>query len=138
MSGVYERLQEQNYAIYQREQRLRNLQSELDNTKGIFKGKQRKELQTEIKAVTEQIENMKRYLSGMVKEYGFDTVKDFMSAYQSSKKAYGDYQAALSQWEKAYGNNADSRSVRAKLRNYQQQKEEEPGKYTPKNDRGVR
>lgn len=138
LSGVYERLQEQNYAIYQREQRLQNLQSELDNTKGIFKGKQRKELQTEIKAVTGQIESMKRYLSGMVKEYGFDTVKDFMASYQASKKAYGDYQSALAQWEKAYGNNADSRSVRAKLRNYQQQKAEEPRNNTPKKDRGAR
>ena len=41
---IYVKLQQQNRAIAQKEQRLRNLESELQECKGIFKGKRRKEL----------------------------------------------------------------------------------------------
>lgn len=47
-----------------------------------------------------------------------------MVFYQISKRAYSDYQSELAQWEKAYGSTADSRSVKAKLQNYQQEQAE--------------
>lgn len=45
LSEIHSKLEEQNHAIYQRGQQLSVLKEEVDNTKGVFKGKQRKELQ---------------------------------------------------------------------------------------------
>lgn len=114
LSDIYEKLKEQNYAIYEKEQQLQDLQFKLNNAKGIFKGKQRKELQSDI-------ENMKKHLSRIVKEYGYDTVKAFMTSYQASKEAYDDYQLEFELWKRAYGNSEQS-TVLEKLQDYPQHK----------------
>lgn len=46
---IYGRLEGQNTAIYRREQQLSELEQEYANTKGIFRGTQRKELQRQIR-----------------------------------------------------------------------------------------
>lgn len=58
LTDIYHKLENQNEAIYEREQQLGGLEKELANAKGIFKGKQRKELQEQIEQLQTQIENM--------------------------------------------------------------------------------
>lgn len=140
LSQTYEKLNQQNYAIQQREKQLEGVKTELTNTKGIFKGKQRKELQGEIEQLESQIDNMKQYLSSIVKREGFETVKAFLRAYQSAKSEYSDYQSALSEWEKRTGKQAEPESIKAKLEAYQKRNKEEQKneQHTKKKDRGAR
>lgn len=55
LTDIYHKLEKQNEAIYEREQQLGRLENELANAKGIFKGKQRKELQEQIEQLQTQI-----------------------------------------------------------------------------------
>ena len=71
LADIYNKLEKQNEAIYQREQQLANVEKEIAGTKGIFKGKQRKELQEQAEQLKTQIANMKQYLSSIVQGYGY-------------------------------------------------------------------
>lgn len=87
----------------------------------IFKGGRRKELQQEIDSIDNQISNMKKRLSSIVREYKFDSVQAFYKEFNAAKKEYFDYQAACAEWEKIYGEKtADSISVRDRLRQKEQ------------------
>ena len=65
-ADIYNKLEKQNEAIYQREQRLVSVEKEIAGTKGIFKGKQRNKLQEQVGQLKSQIANMKQYLSNIV------------------------------------------------------------------------
>ena len=140
LSETYNKLNQQNYSIQQREKQLEGVKKELANTKGIFKRKQRKELQERINELEPQIDNMKRYLSSIVQRDGYDTVKEFLAAYKVAKAEYGAYQSALAKWEQQTGKQAETDSIKAKLaayqkRNIEQQKNKQ---HTKKKDRGAR
>lgn len=51
----------------------------------------------------DQISNMKKRLSSIVREYKFDSVQAFYKEFNAAKKEYFDYQAARAEWEKIYG-----------------------------------
>ena len=85
---INRKLNQQNYAIYEKEQQLEKLQKELANTKGLFKGKQRKELQGKIQTLEKQIANMKSRLSKIVQEYGYKTVQEFQKELKVVKVEY--------------------------------------------------
>jgi len=121
LSEIYNKLENQNYAIYQREQQLSGLEQELLKTKGIFKGKERKELQGQIDQLKPQIESMKRYLPSIVQEYGYKTVKEFLVAYSTAKTENAAYEKATANWEKKYGTKAESDSIKARLEYHKQQ-----------------
>lgn len=75
LADIYNKLKKQNEAIYQREQQLANVEKGIAGTKGIFKGKQRKELQEQEEQLRTQIASMKEYLSNIVQGYGYKNVK---------------------------------------------------------------
>ena len=94
--------------------------------KGIFKAKQRKELQEQAEQLKTQIGNMKQYLSSIVQSYGYKNVKEFLAEYKASKAEYTDYQSAVARWEQQTGNKAGPDSLKAKLqRKTQEVKERE-------------
>ena len=78
LTDIYHKLEKQNTAIYEREQQLANVEKEIAGAKGIFKAKQRKELQEQAEQLKTQIANMKQYLSSMVQGYGYKNVKEFL------------------------------------------------------------
>ena len=55
LADIYSKLEKQNKAICQREQQLASVEKEIAGTKGIFKGKQRKELQEQAEQLMIQI-----------------------------------------------------------------------------------
>ena len=68
-----------------------------------------------------QISNMKKRLSSIVREYKFDSVQAFYKEFNVAKKEYFDYQVACTEWEKTYGDKAkDSISIRDRLRQKEQ------------------
>ncbi len=109
-------LKDQNKAIFEREKKRDMLKKELSECVGIFKDGRRKELQQEINSIDNQIYNMKKRLSSIVREYKFDSVQAFYKEFNTAKKEYIDYQAARAEWEKIYGDKvSDSMSIRDRI-----------------------
>lgn len=117
------------------------MEKELSGAKGIFKAKQRKELQDQAEQLQTQIGSMKHYLSSIVQGYGYKNVKEFLAEYRVSKAAYSDYQSAIARREQQTGKKVDD-SFRAKLQQMQKRvKEEEQHRsnsYQRKSDRGAK
>lgn len=141
LADIYSKLEKQNAAIYQREQQLAGVEKEIAGTKGIFKGKQRRELQEQAEQLRAQIASMKQYLSCIVQGYGYKNVKEFLAEYHASKAEYSDYQSAVAKWERQTGNKAESDSFRARLQRKQQEvkgRENNRQSHYYRNDRGGR
>ena len=136
------RLRDQNKAIFEREKKRDKLKKELSGCTSIFTGGRRKELQQEIGSIDNQISNMKKRLSSIVREYKFDSVQAFHKEFEAAKGEYLDYKAAHTEWEKIYGNKVvDSMSIRDRLRQKEQfVKEREANRVhqTKQKDRGAR
>ena len=124
LADIYNKLKKQNEAIYQREQQLANVEKGIAGTKGIFKGKQRKELQEQEEQLRTQIASMKEYLSNIVQGYGYKNVKEFLAEYRASKAEYNDYQSAVARWEQQTGNRAETDSMKTRLQKKQQEVKE--------------
>ncbi len=141
LADIYSKLGKQNKAICQREQQLASVEKEIAGTKGIFKGKQRKELQEQAEQLMIQIANIKQYLSSIVQSYGYNNVKEFLAEYHTCKAEYCDYQSAVARWEQQAGNKAESDSLKARLqRKAQEVKERENNRQSQhyRSDRGGR
>ena len=141
LTDIYHKLEKQNTAIYEREQQLANVEKELARAKGIFKAKQRKELQEQAEQLKTQIANMKQYLSSIVQGYGYKNVKEFLAEFKASKAEYVDYQSAVAKWEQQTGNKAETDSLKAKLqRKTQEVRERENNRQSHhyRRDRGGR
>lgn len=110
------------------------MEKELAGAKGLFKGKQRKELQEQTEQLRTQVADMKQYLSSIVQGYGYKNVKEFLAE-------YSEYQSAVAKWEQQTENKAESDSFRKRLQQKQQEvKEREHNRqsYHYRNDRGGR
>ena len=141
LANIYNKLEKQNEAIYHKEQQLANVEKETAGTKGIFKGKQRKELQEQSEQLQLQIASMKQYLSSIVQGYGYKNVKEFLTEYHAAKAEYSDYQSAVARWEQQTGNKAESDSLKARLQRKQQEVKERENSgqsHQSKKDRGGR
>ena len=141
LADICNKLEKQNTAIYEREQQLASVEKELAGAKGIFKAKQRKELQEQAEQLKTQIANMKQYLSSIVQGYGYKNVKEFLAEYRASKAEYTDYQLAVAEWEQQTGNKAEPDSLKAKLqRKTQEVRERENNRQSHhyRSDRGGR
>ena len=141
LADIYNKLEKQNAAIYDREQQLASVEKELVGAKGIFKAKQRKELQEQAEQIKTLIGNMKQYLSSIVQGYGYKNVKEFLAEYKASKAEYTDYQSAVAKWEQQTGNKAESDSMKARLQRKQQEVQERENSrqsHQHKKDRGGR
>ncbi len=130
LKEIDSRLKDQNRAIFEREKKRDKLKKELSECTGIFKGGRRKELQQEIDSIDNQLSNMKKRLSSIVRAYKFDSVQDFYKELNAAKNEYLDYQADRAKYEKIYGEKAaDSMSIRDRLRQKEQiVKERERGR----------
>ena len=124
LADIYHKLEKQNAAIYEKEQQLASVEKELAGAKGIFKAKQRKELQEQAEQLKTQIANMKQYLSSIVQGYGYKNVKEFLAEFKVSKAEYADYQSAVAKWEQQTGNKAESDSLKTRLQRKQQEVKE--------------
>lgn len=130
LKEIDSKLKEQNKAIFEREKKRDKLKKELSQCTGIFKSGRRKELQREIDNIDNQISNMKKRLSSIVREYKFDSVQAFYKEFNAAKSENLEYQAARAKYEKIYGEKAaDSMSIRDRIRQKKQiVKEREAGR----------
>ena len=142
LKEIDDRLKEQNKAIFECEKKRDMLKKELSECTGIFRGGRRKELQQEIDSMDNQISNMKKRLSSIVKEYKFDSVQVFYIEFNATKSEYLDYKTAWAEYEKIYGDKVvDAKSVRDRLKQKEQiVKEREASRthQTRQKDKGAR
>lgn len=115
LSEIYYKLEQQNTAIYRKEQQFAWLEADIAGIKGIFKGRQRKDLQGQAERMRMEIASMKRYLSGIVQGYGYKNVKEFLDEYAAAKKDYDGYKTAIARWEEQAGKVAEPDSIRIRL-----------------------
>ena len=125
LKEIDSKLKEQNKAIFEREKKRDKLKKELSECTGIFKGGRRKELQQEIDSIDNQITNMKKRLSSIVKEYNFDSVQAFNKELNAAKSENLEYQAARAEYDKIYGEKVnDIMSIKERLRQKQHEVKE--------------
>ena len=115
LSGIHDKLVSQSEAIYKEEKVLKVKEDELKNCKSIFKGKERRELQEQITQLQTRIESMKKRISMIVKEHGYDNGKAFMKEYQLAKTEYRDYKKDIKTWEDKREGNKEPFRIREQL-----------------------
>lgn len=128
LSAIYRKLDNQNHAIYLKEQKLAEVKKELENTKGLFKGKRRKELQADINELVPLVDTMKQQLSEIVQGYGYKNVKEFLAKYAAAQAAYGEYLRAVKAWNNSIERRENPVSVLAKLERNKQRIRERDNK----------
>lgn len=150
MQKVKEKLDKQIPLIrYTEDVELPKLEKNLQDIKGLFKGREKKVAQDMIDQCKKRISGQKDQLKKIVRESGYATVKSFMENYDRAYGIVAEYQKELRQWEQQTGNGKKNmkqeavrqkESVRAKLKkNVQLVKEREQGKKViQKKDRGAR
>ena len=100
LESIQRKLDDQNKAIFNREIEQGRVRNELACATGIFKRKERKGLQEQVDSLEHQVASMKRWLSGIVREHGYETVQEFMQEYQAARKEYKAYMATVEEWRK--------------------------------------
>lgn len=77
-------------------------------------------MQKQIDELDHMINDMKRQLSSIVQEYGYDNVKEFYSDYYASKGEYEDYIQESENWKKKQSRKSeDSSRISKQMKNNQ-------------------
>ena len=79
---------------------LPKLQQQLADTKGIFKGKERKELESKIQQVEQKISKMLDELPDILKADGYPDVQAFMPTFRKMEGVVEQYNRDLAKWER--------------------------------------
>lgn len=117
MQHIMSQLRERASSIKQIENRtLPDLEYQLKNAKGFFKGKERKNIQIKISETKERLVNINQSLSIIVRGAGFSNVQDFMRIYSKMENEVKRYKAALERYQK-HGDEKepDKESIRERL-----------------------
>ena len=125
---LMDKLQKQSQEMKQAQQEISSMKKQLSETKGFFKGKERKSLESKIKQ-TEKLE--KRIHTDMkqnVKQAGYPDVQSFAKAYHKSEELIREYNKDLREWKhqtaqkkKQTSDPPTKISVLKKLHSYQQE-----------------
>jgi len=83
-------------AIHQVEKRIiPDLENRLNDAKGMFKGKERKEIQCDIAEEKKRLTNMKQSLAAVVRGSGYHDVYSFMTVYSQAEKEVLHYEEEM-------------------------------------------
>ena len=114
---------------------LPKLQAQLADIKGIFKGKERKAVETQIQALEQEIRQRLDALPTILEEDGYPDVQAFTATYKKVEAVVSRYNWELAEWEQTAREKKRSaerpperQSVRDQLRKLQ-----EEGRKTPRN-----
>lgn len=111
---------------------LPKLKEQLAETKGIFKGKERKALTEQIQQTEQEIADKLDKLPEVLKEDGYPDMQAFMTIYRKAEKVVEQYNRDLAEWKRQSKKNQQSapkkqcrppekESVRNRLRQLQEQ-----------------
>ena len=103
LQEIYDELNERNWAIHTEQRQLNLLELRLSELKGIFKAKERKEVQAQIEESKRSIANMTESLQHIARSHGYKTVQDFMVEYNAARDENSVYEKELAEWKRKYG-----------------------------------
>ena len=76
------------------------MKAQLAETKGIFKSKERKAIETQIQQTEAKISAMMEALPDILKEDGYPDVRAFMDTYRKAEAVVEQYNRELAEWER--------------------------------------
>ena len=100
MQKLMIRVQDRAREIRSLQNEVPKLKAQLAETKGIFKGRERKELETKIQQAEEKISAMLEELPEILKEDGYPDVRAFMATYRKAEAVVENYNRELAEWER--------------------------------------
>ena len=118
MQDTKEKLEKQIVAIRNLEQyEIPHLKEELEEVKGLFRGKERKSSESRIANAQERLSSMKAYLNTIVNNSGYKSVQGFMRVYKKVEGEVLAYQKAMEQYRTRGGQKPpEEESIREQLR----------------------
>ena len=102
---------------YESVQLVTKLKEELEEVKGLFRGKERKSSESRIANAQERLSSMKAYLNTIVNNSGYKSVQGFMRVYKKVEGEVLAYQKAMEQYRTRGGQKPpEEESIREQLR----------------------
>ena len=92
-------LKRRNREIFVVEQERGNLEIELSECSGVFKQKQKKELQERITLLDKKVEKMKAELSKVLRDAGYSNAAEFFTELFAVREEKRQYEAKVQLWE---------------------------------------
>ena len=137
------KLQKQSQEMKQVQQEISSLKKQLSETRGLFKGKERKSLESKIK----QAEKLEKWIhtdmEQNVKQAGYPDVQSFTKTYSKSEELIREYNNEMREWKNQPAQKKEQTSepptkasVLKKLHSYQQEGRQQP-KRTKKKSRDM-
>ncbi len=111
---------------------LPKLKTQISEIKGVFKGKERKALNEQIKQTEQEISKRLDKLPGILKEDGYPDVQAFMATYREAEAVVEQYNRSLAEWERQVKEKRrlqkppERESVRNRLKQLQEQGRQQP------------
>lgn len=117
MQETKEKLEKQIAAIRNLEQyEIPQLKEELEEVKGLFRGRERKSLESRIANAQERLSSMKTYLNTIVNNNGYKSVQGFLRVYKKAEGEVLAYQKAMEQYRTRGGQKPpEEESIREQL-----------------------
>ena len=119
MQKLMIRVQDRAREIRSLQEEVPKLKTQLAETKGIFKGRERKEPETKIRRTEEKISAILEALPEILKEDGYPDVRAFMATYRKAEAVVENYNRELAEWE---------RKVREKAKPAEKEQAAPPGR----------
>lgn len=140
MQNIKQQLEGRLMAIQQVEnQVIPELIHKIDSTKGIFKGKERKELQEQLSEEKKRLLSMKQSFSAVVQGAGFHTVQDFILIYRKAENEVLRYQKEMEHYTAHGGTRPpEKESVRKRLNRLIEENKQTSSVVKKRNGREVR
>ena len=120
--------QKQSQEMKQAQQEISSMKKQLSETKGFFKGKERKSLESKIKQTEKLKKRIHTDMEQNVKQAGYPDVQSFAKAYHKSEELIREYNKDLREWKnqtaqkkKQTSDPPTKISVLKKLHSYQQE-----------------
>lgn len=140
---LMDKLQKQSQEMKQAQQEISSMKKQLSETKGFFKGKERKSLESKIKQTEKLKKRIHTDMEQNVKQAGYPDVQSFTKAYHKSEELIREYNKDLREWKhqtaqkkKQTSDPPTKISVLKKLHSYQQEGRQQP-KWTKKKSRDM-
>ena len=126
MQDIKQELDQQVQAIhYIEDSELPELHRQPEEIKGIFKTKDRKMVEKEIKDTERRLSEIKSDLTKVVTRYGYKNVQSFIRVFWKSERAVRQYQIELAEWKANGGTNPPRpEGIREQLKKYERELKE--------------
>ena len=127
---LMDKLQEQSQEMKQAQQEISSLKKQLFETKGFFKGKERKSLEGKIERAEKLEKRIYTDMEQNVKQAGYPDVQSFAKAYHKSEELIREYNNEMREWKNQTAQKKEKTPTKAsvlkKLHSYQQEGRQQP------------